>query len=207
MDNTPGKIRNAVGKLFDRGTHLSVASSTQFVAKKLGLREKWINYTHIEIRNKANETNYINSQFNERVIFLPHCMRNLEKCKAKYNEDGLQCLNCGACKLGELTRMGKEKGYKAVIICPGGSMVKKKIEQLKPKAILGIACFDEAQMAFDALKGTDIGVQAVLLSKAGCINTDVDLEEFREKLDLINEEIIKTKKPKKTVKKKSEKKR
>ena len=189
MTNTAAKIRNAVGQLFDRGTHMSVASSTQFIAKKLGLREKWIEYTHVEIRNKANEVTYMKTPYSERVLFLPHCMRSMQKCKAAYDENGLHCRECGACKLGTLVKMARDRGYSAVFICPGGSMVKKKVKESKPKAILGVACFDEAQMAFNALRGTRIGVQAVLLSKAGCANTDVDIEEVREKMDLIDKNL------------------
>lgn len=192
--NTSDKIKTAVARLIDSGTHVSVASSSEFIGKKLGLSERWIQYTHIEIRNKLNEARYKKTKFKERLLFLPHCMRNQEKCKAEYNENGLQCTECGECKLGTLVKMARERGYRATYIVPGGSMVKTKIAKDKPKAVLGVACFDEVQMAFDALKGTDIGVQAVLLTRAGCVNTDVNIEEVREKMDLIDKSLKKKEK-------------
>ncbi len=189
MNSTADKIKTAVARLVDSGAHVSVASSSQFIGKKLGLSERWIQYTHIEIRNKLSELKYKKTPFKERVLFLPHCMRNQKKCKAEYNEDGLQCTECGECKLGTLVKMARERGYRATYIVPGGSMVKAKIAMDKPKAVLGVACFEEVQMAFDALKGTGIGVQAVLLARAGCVNTDVNIEEVREKMDLIDESL------------------
>jgi len=81
-------------------------------------------------------------------------------------------------------------------VCPGGSMVQALIEKHQPKAVLGICCFVEAQMAFEGLKGKNIGVQAVLLSKAGCVDTDINLEEVKEKMDLLEEKVEKENAPK-----------
>jgi len=196
MDKTAGKIRQAVGRLIDSGAHVSAASSTQFVAKKLGLSDRWISYTHAEIRNKLNEPKYLLTPYSDRILFLPHCLRDAKNCKAKYNEEGLQCTECGKCKLDQIIKMAKERGYRAHFVCPGGSMVKKLIEKHKPKAILGVCCFEEAQMAFNNLKGKGIGVQAVLLSKTGCVDTDVNLVEVREKMDLIDKPLKERKKRK-----------
>ncbi|MEM0359744.1 MAG: DUF116 domain-containing protein [Candidatus Diapherotrites archaeon] len=187
MKNTAIQIKRAVSRLVDSGAHLSVASSTEFIAKKLGLSERWINYTHVEVRNRLNELEYKNTPYNERILFLPHCLRNSKECKATYTEEGLQCKGCGKCKLKDLIEMGKKRGYRACFVCPGGSMVQALIEKYKPKAVLGVCCFVEAQIAFENLKGKGIGVQAVLLSKAGCVDTDINLEEVREKMDLLEE--------------------
>ena len=187
MDKTAGKIQVAVARLLDSGAHISVASSTEFIAKKLGLSDRWINFTHTEFRNKLNELEYKKTPFKNRIVFLPHCLRNLKECKAEHDDEGLKCKYCGKCKIGTLKKMAEDLGYGGCYTCPGGSMVTKIILNKKPKAVLGVCCFDEAQMAFDKLQGTGIAAQAVLLSKSGCKDTDVNIEEVREKMELIEE--------------------
>jgi hypothetical protein len=200
MDSTADKIKQSIAGLVDSGAHVSVASSTEYIAKKLGLSDRWVNYTHVEVRNMLNELKFKSTPYNERIMFLPHCLRNSKECKATYNEEGLQCAGCGKCKLNELLKLGRERGYRACFVCPGGSMVQALIEKHQPKAVLGVCCFVEAGMAFDSLKGKGVSIQAVLLSKAGCVDTDINVEEVREKMDLLEEKVEKENAPNTEVK-------
>ncbi len=190
MATTTTRIKRAVADTIDRTTHLDVAKATQTIAKKLGLRERLINYTHVEFRNKMNEYGYKSTPYSERILFLPHCMRNSRSCKAKYNDEGLQCLGCGKCDLAALIKMAKELGYKAAYITPGGSMVQKLTKKHKPKAIMGVCCYDEANMAFDKLAGTGIHAQASLLLFDGCKDTKANLADVREKMELIDQKVL-----------------
>ena len=67
-------------------------------------------------------------------------------------------------------------------------MVKKLIEKYRPSAVLGVACFNEVNMAMNSLQGSPVAHQAVLLLKDGCRDTDVNVEEVEEKLKLIEGE-------------------
>jgi hypothetical protein len=192
-DGLTKRIRASISKLIDSGAHLDVSKTTEMIAKKLGLSERMINYTHIEIRNTLNEFGFKSTPYNERILFLPHCLKNSEKCTAKYNEEGLQCRDCGACQASELKKIAKELGYNAVFITPGGSMVEKLIEKHKPKAVLGVCCYEEANLAFDKFKGKNIAPQAILLLKDGCRNTLANIEEIKEKMRTIDEKIFETK--------------
>jgi hypothetical protein len=186
MSDIKDKIKMSIASLIDSGTHISVASATENIAKSLGLSERLVQYTHIELRNKLNETAFKKVPYNERFLFLPHCLRNVKECPAKYNEEGLQCELCGKCKLDELVRYAQKLGYKRVIIAPGGSVVMNLIKKHRPKAIVGVSCYDEANMALDKLRGSGIAAQAILLTRTGCINTDVIVEEVKEKMALID---------------------
>lgn len=177
------QIRDAVGDLVDAGTHIDVAKSARLIGKRLGLNERLLNYTHTEIRNKLTEPRFRRVPYNERILFLPHCLRNLEKCRAKYGEEGLVCEGCGGCKIAAMRKMAKELGYAGVFVAPGGSMVIKLIKKYKPKAVVGVACNDEINMAVDKLKEEgNIPAQAVLLLRSGCKDTDVNMDEVWEKL-------------------------
>lgn len=186
MDGITAKIKEHVARLVDKTTHLDVAETTEAIAKKLGLNERLVNYTHIELRNKLNEYGYKRVPFNERALFLPHCLRDSKECKAKYDEEGLHCKRCGKCQINELIDLAEEMDYEKVFVCPGGSMVQKLVKKYNPKAILGVCCYDEANMAFDKLRGTNVAPQAVLLLYDGCKDTKANIAEVKEKMSLID---------------------
>jgi uncharacterized protein len=115
--------------------------------------------------------------FGERVVFVPHCMRSIEKCKAKEMGSYYICAECGACKIGSISRKTKELGYKALYILKGGKAVKKLTAELKPKAVLGVACYFEGVMGMEESEKHGLIVQFAPLLKDGCVDTDVDLDE------------------------------
>jgi len=184
MESIREKIKAAVAKAIDSGAHLNAAEASAIIAKKLGLSERWVEFTHVEFRNKMHELAYRKTPYNKRLLFLPHCLRNSKECKANYNEEGLQCLGCGKCKISVLKNEAEKLGYAGVFVCPGGSIVLELINKYKPQAVLGVCCYKEAILAFDSLKDTNVAPQAVLLTRAGCINTDVNVDEVIEKMRL-----------------------
>jgi uncharacterized protein len=194
------RVRTAVGRVVDSGAHLNAAKASETIAKKLGLSESMVQYTHVELRNVVYEPEYKQVPFNKRVLFLPHCARHSKKCIATSNGEGFECKGCGACNINDAIKIAKKLGYKKVFIVPGGSMVKKLLIKYRPKASVGVCCFDEAQLAFDMLKGTKIIPQVILLLRDGCKDTMINIPLLEEKLNLINPKIIK--KTKKTIKKK-----
>lgn len=200
MVKTTTKIKKAVAGLVDRTTHLDVADATQNIARRFGLSERLVNYTHIELRNKLNEYGFKAVPYPERALFLPHCLRNSKECKAGYNDEGLQCKRCGKCDIHSLISLAEEFGYGGVFIAPGGSMVQKLIKKYKPKAVVGVCCYHEANLAFDALKGTGIYAQAVLLLQDGCRDTKANIVEVKEKMSLVDKKALNNSKNSKEVK-------
>ena len=188
--NTYEKVRTAIGKLVDSGAHLNAATATENIAKKLGLSQSMVQYTHIELRNTVYEPSFKKIPYGDRVLFLPHCSRNLKVCKATSNEEGIECKHCGGCGIDKAKKMAEALGYKKVFVVPGGSMVKKLLIKYEPKASVGVCCFDEAQLAFDMLKGTGIIPQVAMLLKDGCKDTMINLPLLEEKLTMIDPALI-----------------
>ncbi len=178
------KVKETIAGTIDTGAHISVADTTAIVAKKFGLSERMVNYTHTEIRNKLNESAFRRVPYSERLLFLPQCLRNAEKCKATMGVLGWQCKKCGSCKIPEIAALAEALGYAGVFIVPGGSMVHKIVKEFKPKAVVGVSCFAEMSMAMDALKDTHVAPQGILLLRDGCRNTDVNVDEVEEKMRL-----------------------
>ncbi len=193
--NAYQKIRVAIGKAIDSGVHYNFGTTADSIGKKLGLSERMIQYTHIELRNSVFEPEFKKIPYSERVLFLPHCARNSEKCKAISDDEGFHCAHCGACEIDKAEQFAQNLGYKKVFIVPGGSMVKKILLQYEPKASVGVCCFDEALLAFELLKNTKIVPQVALLLRDGCKDTMINMPLLEEKLSLIDETLLpKTKK-------------
>ena len=190
MPKITAKIKESVAEAIDRTTHLDAARVTQAIAKKFGLNDRMVNYTHIEVRNKLNEFGFKRTPYEKRILFLPHCLRNSKKCKADYIEEGLKCKRCGSCDIDRLLKIGEELGYSKSFITPGGSMVQKLIKKYNPEAIIGICCYHEANLGFDELRGTGIHAQVCLLMHDGCKDTKANIAEAKEKMELIDKKIL-----------------
>ena len=185
------KIRYAVGKVVDAGAHLNAASTAEAIGKSLGLSDSLIQFTHIELRNSVYEPAFKRVPYKDRIIFLPHCTRNLKVCKATQDNEGIHCKNCGACAADKITKLAKQLGYKGVFVAHGGSMVKKIITKYNPDAVIGVCCFPEAIMGIEGVKTLGKIPQAVLLLNDGCQNTVVNMPLLEEKMKLIDLELLK----------------
>jgi hypothetical protein len=94
-------------------------------------------------------------------------MRNIEKCRAKEMGSYYTCAECGACKIGPISKKATALGYQALFILKGGRTVEKLIQELKPAAIVGVACFYEGAQGFEQGEKHQIVVQFVPLTRDG----------------------------------------
>ena len=131
-------------------------------------------------QNKSHQKKFSSIPFDKRVVFAPHCMRNISVCTAAEKDSHYICKECGGCKLKDISIFVKKLGYEGLYVLKGGRAIKKIIEERQPKAMVGIACLYEGDQAFKILEGYDVAVQFVPLTKDGCANTDADLEEVEK---------------------------
>ena len=101
--------------------------------------------------NKRYKKTFDKVPVSERILFISHCIVKQQR--------------------EQIEKIAHKLGYKYYKV-GGGSIVIKKIEQEKPGAVVGIACFRELEMAVKEIK---IPLQAILLDSDGCKNTTVDL--------------------------------
>jgi hypothetical protein len=128
-------------------------------------------------KNRQMSEAFFSIPFTERIVLVPHCMRNIKSCKAKEMGSYYICAECGACKIGDISKKSKELKYKALYILKGGKAVKKLVAELKPKAALGVACYFEGVLGMQESEKHGLVVQFVPLTNDGCVDTDVNLEE------------------------------
>ena len=137
----------------------------------------------IKLKNIINEEAFSKTPVHERIVVLPQCLRSIE-CPAQLSsKDGIQCIGCGLCNIEEFKKEAEQLGY-MVYIVPGGTFVRRIIEQSRPKAVLGVGCFADLIEGMKAAEMAGIVPQGVLLDTLGCIETVVQWSVLRQKLYL-----------------------
>ena len=105
-------------------------------------------------------------------------LRNIKKCRAKEFGSFYICGACGACKIAAILKAADDNGYMAVRILKGGGTVKKTVRDLKPKGVLGVACYFEGTQGIKECEKRKIPVYFYSLSRDGCENTDLNLSKL-----------------------------
>ncbi|RLI95867.1 MAG: hypothetical protein DRO92_00875 [Candidatus Altiarchaeales archaeon] len=147
------------------------------IISMLGGNDNMIDIVSIDIRNMLLKNSFSAVPFEDRIIILPQCLRSLE-CKTSFNSiKGAQCLKCGKCKICDIAKKAEELKYKGCYIAPGGGFVRRIINEIKPKAVLGIGCPYEVNIGMLEVSNKGIPVQGITLLKTGCVETDVELND------------------------------
>lgn len=118
----------------------------------------------------------------ERVLLLPHCLRPSETCPGRPSRAGLACPDdCAAeCPIRALREEALRLGYKAVCVAPGGALALRFVRDAAPRAVVAIACDKELREGQDAVRQFSGGPPTVVvlpLSRDGCVDTEVDLDD------------------------------
>ncbi len=132
----------------------------------------------VQLRNYINWNKFVKIPKNERAIFMPQCLRDVN-CPAKLTPEGLKCVNCGKCGIGEAKKYAESLNYR-FFIAPGSSVIKRMIKKYHPKAIVGVGCMMEIKEGIDLCQGVDIPAIGVPLLTSGCVATTVDWDIFYE---------------------------
>ncbi|MBE0526434.1 MAG: DUF116 domain-containing protein [Candidatus Thorarchaeota archaeon] len=178
------KIRELLETYAATETVLTAEELTEKVRLELEIEDEDLtNFTLIEAGNVLNQDAYEYVKQEDRIVLIPHCLRDAENCIAPIDEEGYHCQKCGACIISDITLAAEERGIKWYMV-GGGSHAISIVKNAHPRAVFGIACFDDAKLAVDKIGEYGIPTQAVLLSKAGCVNTDVEIDRVLVKLDI-----------------------
>lgn len=118
----------------------------------------------------------------ERVLLLPHCLRPSQACPGRASRNGLACpADCTVkCPIGTLREEAHRLGYKGVCIAPGGALALRFVQDTTPRAVVAIACAKELREGEEAvwgLEGPRPEVVVLPLSRDGCVDTEVNLDE------------------------------
>ena len=127
-------------------------------------------------KNAENLPRFRSTPYARRLVVVPQCLRAMGKCQAEERNHEHLCKECGVCKIAAIVRRARELGYLGVRILKGGSALPRILGEEKPAAVLGIACCMEGFMGVLACEKGGVPAVCVPLLKAGCADTDVDLD-------------------------------
>jgi hypothetical protein len=138
------------------------------------------------MRNTLNRDAYASVPYNKRAVFMPQCLRHPD-CPARLTVEGIKCVNCGRCGLGEIKKEVELVGMQ-FYIAPGSSLIKRMIIKNKPHAILGVGCSMEVKEGGVMMAAAGMPAQAVILSHDGCVDTRVDVRKVLDTVFLCKDQ-------------------
>ena len=145
--------------------------------KKIKLPDLYTGFTMVEICNSFWEKEFAAVPYSKRILLLPHCLKNEHHCKAAIQQDQLICNKCNSCNISQLKTDAEALGYK-VIIAEGSPTVVRLVLQGGFDAILGVACLESLEKAFEKISLIGIPYSAVPLLNAGCKSTKYEEERL-----------------------------
>lgn len=176
-------MKEIISKAMSSGMDFTRGSTIKSFLNRMDIDQDVYDSVYIYLKNSAFKKGFSKIPFNKRVLMLPHCMRNVDSCEAEFTDYGYECVHCGSCRIGDLKKYAEDLGYSKVFVIPGGSMARRIIEDFRPDAIVGVACFLELAEHMEQVVVYGMIPQGIPLSKDGCKDTTVDDEEVKDILN------------------------
>jgi geranylgeranyl pyrophosphate synthase len=148
---------------------------TAAVLTQTGVDFKFKDYVAILVSNAAWRDTIAKIPYERRLLLLPKCLREEDRCPAPFDEFGLLCKECGLCSIQDLTVEADRLGY-AVLVAEGSAIVRQMIETGKIEAVVGVSCINVLEKSFPHMEAAAIPGAAIPLLQDDCINTTVDLD-------------------------------
>jgi geranylgeranyl pyrophosphate synthase len=155
--------------------------------EKMGLETGYLGFAMVMLGNGFWKEQFVSIPFEKRILLLPHCLKHVEACSAHTDELGLHCENCGACSIGDFKVKAEKLGYK-IMVAEGTPIVLKVIVSGYIDGILGIACQNVLEKAFDKVVQSGVPAYAIPLHSSNCKATTVDDHWVMEVLETYQEQ-------------------
>jgi geranylgeranyl diphosphate synthase, type II len=156
------------------------------VLQEYGWAEGYLGWTMVALASHFWMAQVAGVPFERRLFLLPHCLKHAEGCPADYDEFGLDCRKCGACRIADFRARAEDLGYK-VLVAEGSPIVLKIIVSGYVDAIVGVACLNVLEKAIDKILLAGIPCMAVPLLSSDCRNTSVDEQWVMDVINLRQE--------------------
>jgi len=137
------------------------------------LPEKFRGFVAVLINNEAWRDSLAAIPHNRRLLLLPKCLRNTERCRAKWDEFGLVCAGCGACLIHAYKTEAEQLGY-TVLVAEGAPVVMSLVRTGKIEAVVGASCMAALERIFPLIEAAAVPGIAIPLLRDGCADTGID---------------------------------
>lgn len=152
------------------------------LGKIFDLDKEKIERSFIELSNHLIKKRKVEVAPEKLLILVPHCIQK-ETCIHKVTQNAMNCRRCGECQVGDLCEFVDQYGINLAIVT-GGTLARKVVKELRPQAILAIAC--ERDLTSGIQDVFPMPVIGVLNERpfGPCLNTRVDIDKVRETIEL-----------------------
>ena len=148
-----------------------------FLGKLVGYNKNTIRNIFIELNNKLVSINKYSIEGNDILILIPHCIQNTF-CPYRITVNVENCKHCGKCNVGDLIRLREEFGVNIKVVT-GGTLARKTVKSLKPKAIIAIACERDLINGLHDVRNLPIIAITNKRPEGPCVNTSVNIDKVR----------------------------
>lgn len=175
------RVAKRLARMAERGYEFESRESIKKIMNKMGFSEASVDRVYLEFKNEMARETYEATDVSDRVLLLPHCMMDMDQCEATRVDMGYECGRCGECDLDPLTELAEELGYDHFIV-PGGSMVRKIVEEMHYEVAIGVACFPELIDVNRYVEKHGMKLMMAELNEDGCFMTSVHVPEVERLL-------------------------
>ncbi len=140
----------------------------------------------VEINNCVWQETVSSVPYEKRILLLPKCLSNSSKCEAEVDELGLLCHKCNRCSIPDLQDKADSLGMMS-LVAEGFTSVIGLIENRVVDVVIGVSCLESLEKAFPLLINNAVPGLAIPLNKAGCKDTDVDLNYVSSLMSMLSD--------------------
>jgi hypothetical protein len=108
------------------------------LGKLFKIAQDKIQRSFVEVNNQLVKARRGSMNPGRLLVLLPHCLQDRD-CTNRITTNEKNCRRCGRCKVGDLLALGERYGVH-VRIATGGTLAREAVKQLRPKAIVAVAC-------------------------------------------------------------------
>lgn len=160
----------------------AIETHSRLILEELDIEEAYLGWAMVAVATAFWRDQVAATPYHRRLLLLPHCLRDAERCPARFNELGLLCRDCGACRLMELRSRAERLGYN-VLIAEGSPVVMQIIIGGHADALVGVSCLNVLERSLERILLAGIPCMAVPLLASTCRNTTTDEDWVREMID------------------------
>lgn len=162
-------------------------SEAAVLVAEAGIDEAFLEFTALSINNELWRESLAAIPFERRLLLLPKCLRDEERCPAPFDELGLLCKKCGLCSIQDLQTEAERMGY-AVLVAEGSPIVMAIIETGKIDAIVGVSCLNVLRKVYTYMEAAAIPGIALPLLQDDCVDVNVDLDQVWDAVHLTSDD-------------------
>lgn len=110
----------------------------EIIGKPFGIDKNLVRRSFIKINNELALANFNPPRPDRLLLLLPHCIQ-ASACPRRLQFSIDNCASCGACQIGFLRRLAKERGFR-IAIATGGTVARRIVVECRPECIVAVAC-------------------------------------------------------------------